>query len=439
MLGDIKTFDYVYGDQLTLQITAIDLGDGTSRISIKCTDGQADINAIYWNDGIADGNLFDLGTKKDNSLNMNGTGEDWDGGLKLSSTGIGPMGDAKPTFLQAGEEYPAFVANVAWGTIDTMGVRATSTSTDGGSIKGVDGDAVVISAPKASVGDVTVCEGEDLTATVKLTLSEDPDGPYPYPVTVYYDVVDNSAKEDGDYDGSGSYSHTFPAGSTSFDLTFPITNDDAEEPTENFHVNITNVVIDVPGADLESASAFTADGQGVVTILDKDQDVVDPPPPPPVVDEEARSHGYYKTHQDADGGFSVAEGFAEDVGFLSFDDYFGLDAPVERTWGAALGTELETFGEALDASGGANVSDPNLPGNELVLAREAATAVLNYHNDETHNDFVARYKVAVGQPGLTDAQVLTDLKQQVDFALDADPLTGMNVTNLSNALLSTHE
>ena len=212
--------------------------------------------------------------------------------------------------------------------------------------------------------------------------------------------------------------------------------DDANpESTEGFTINLSNASADipsVPGTTDIALAIYDAVGDGTI----KDTDVY-VPPPPPVVDEEARSQGYYSTHQDADGGFSIAEGFAEDVGFLSFDDYFGLDAPVERTWGAALGTELDSFGEALDASGGANVSLPTLPGNEMGLAREAATAVLNYHNDEIHNDFVARYKVATNQPGLTDAQVLADLKVQVESALDADQLNGMSVANLTTALLST--
>jgi hypothetical protein len=134
-IGDIKTFTITYAG-LELEINAIDLGGGQTTFSVTCVSGYADINALYWNDGIADGSNFDLGTKKDNSLNMNGTGEDWDGGVKLSSTGIGPMGEAKPTYLQAGETYNVTAA-VDWATLDTLGVRATSTSTAEGSIKGM--------------------------------------------------------------------------------------------------------------------------------------------------------------------------------------------------------------------------------------------------------------------------------------------------------------
>jgi hypothetical protein len=56
-IGDIKTFDISYSG-LTLQIIAIDLGGGQTTFSVKCLEGSADINALYWNDGIADGSSF---------------------------------------------------------------------------------------------------------------------------------------------------------------------------------------------------------------------------------------------------------------------------------------------------------------------------------------------------------------------------------------------
>ena len=121
---------------------AEDLGDGQTSFVVKCLEGYADINALYWNDGVADAIQFDLGTKKDNSLNMNGPGENWDGGVKLSSTGLGSDRLEKPTYLTAGEDYTK-VATVDWATLDTLGVRATSTSTAEGSIKAVDNEPVI--------------------------------------------------------------------------------------------------------------------------------------------------------------------------------------------------------------------------------------------------------------------------------------------------------
>ena len=152
-IGDIKTFDIVY-QGLTLQIVAVDNGDGTVDFTVTSLLGSADINALYWNDGDANGGegiLFGFtGAKSESSLNMNGSGEAWDGGVKLSSAGIGPLGEAKPTYLQEGESYTIENVAVSWDDIDTLGVRATSTSTAGGSIKGVDGDAVVTNATQRS-------------------------------------------------------------------------------------------------------------------------------------------------------------------------------------------------------------------------------------------------------------------------------------------------
>jgi hypothetical protein len=144
--GSFKTFNYVY-EGLELEVTAEDLGGGRTSFTVKCLAGYADINALYWNDGVADATQFDLGTKKDNSLNMNGTGEDWDGGVKLSSTGLGKAaldgttttGLEKSTYLTAGESY-TIEYDIDWATLDTLGVRATSTSTAEGSIKAVDNE-----------------------------------------------------------------------------------------------------------------------------------------------------------------------------------------------------------------------------------------------------------------------------------------------------------
>ncbi len=153
MIGSTKTFSYVYNG-LTLEIVATDLGivDGkaSTSFSIKSLVGSADINALYWNDGdsIDDtagptGMFGFTGAGSENSLNMNGSGEVWDGGIKLSNTGIGPQGNAKPTYLQQGETYPTFNVAIDWNTLDTLGVRATSTTSPGGSIKGVDDTSVV--------------------------------------------------------------------------------------------------------------------------------------------------------------------------------------------------------------------------------------------------------------------------------------------------------
>jgi Calx-beta domain len=261
-IGDIKTYDFVYNG-LTLQVNAIDLGSGTTTFSITCLSGYADINALYWGDAIADGSSFDLGTKKDNSLNMNGTGVDWDGGVKLSSTGLGTAGTDKPTYLTAGETYDKIGVAVDWDSLSTLGVRATTTSTAEGSIKGVDATGVVTTAPQISIDDQTVHEADgNAVFTVSL------DHAYLYDITIAYSTADVSAHAPSDYTAASS-TVTILAGQTSATISVGITDDNVPEPTETFHVNLTGATADIPGPDISLASDIT-DGQGLGTILDDD-------------------------------------------------------------------------------------------------------------------------------------------------------------------------
>lgn len=135
-----KIFTIKY-DGLELLVKATDVGGGELKIEILCVEGFANINAFYWSDG-DDNAEFDglvagpdatLG-KKDASLNMNGTDVDWDGGIKLSDSGLGKT--PPKTYLTKGESY-CFTISASLADLDTIGIRATSTSTAEGSIKGV--------------------------------------------------------------------------------------------------------------------------------------------------------------------------------------------------------------------------------------------------------------------------------------------------------------
>ena len=75
--GDTKTFDF-FNNGLTLQVIAIDNGNGTTDFQIKCIAGKADVNALWWGDTTNDGSSPTL-SGADSSLNMNGTKVDWDG------------------------------------------------------------------------------------------------------------------------------------------------------------------------------------------------------------------------------------------------------------------------------------------------------------------------------------------------------------------------
>jgi hypothetical protein len=341
-IGDIKTFDYVYSG-LTLQINAIDMGDGTVRFEIVCVSGSADINALYWSDGVADGNNFDLGTKKDNSLNMNGSGEDWDGGVKLSSAGIGPEGDAKPTYLQTGESY-VMDASLDWDTLDTLGVRATSTSTAGGSIKGVDGEPDVTECPHMSINDVTVAE-EAGNAVFTVSLAE----AYLYDVTISYTTADGSADSSDYTTTSGTI--TILAGQTSATITVPILDDNNPEPSETFVVNLTGATADIPdlagGSDsVISVEHCIVDGQGVGTITDTDDDT-----PPPVdtvnaVDDDPACgvEGQYKVQLDTNGDGVVNDDNKDDIPDDEATYVDGTGVPIA---GNVLDNDTDSLGHGL--------------------------------------------------------------------------------------------
>src|SRR5262245_26783383 len=137
-MSDSKIFNYVLNG-LELQVTATEVDALHTTFEIKCISGAADINALYWNDADTtggEGTMFTL-SKSDNSLNMNGTGETWDGSIKLSSAGLGSAaldgtattGLAKSTYLTAGETYTVTNALAIFDSVVHLGVRATSTST----------------------------------------------------------------------------------------------------------------------------------------------------------------------------------------------------------------------------------------------------------------------------------------------------------------------
>lgn len=418
--GDIKTFDYIYSG-LTLQINAIDNGDGTTKFIVSCISGAADINALYWNDGVADGNNFDLGTKKDNSLNMNGTGEDWDGGVKVSSTGLGSEGTAKPSYLTTGETYVLNVS-VNWATLDTLGVRATSTSTAGGSIKGVDGDAVVTECPHVHINDVTVAE-EAGNAVFTVTIEK----AYLYDVVISYTTANGTAGSSDYTTTSGTV--TILAGHTSAttSISVPILDDTAPEPTENFYVNLTGATAVLPGDDLDVTECI-ADNQGIGTITDTD--VVAPPPPP--ISSLGLSHGYWKEHdgtgpQGNDWNVATSTSFesifgdhtAQGFGKWDIEPPYDTDGAPYKIGNAnqAVVDDIN-FSTAFDLGGG----------GQNGLAREAVAAYLNAIDEGNVDNGGTEYNYAYSA-----AQVVAMVQDAFD---DSAGLTMAEVTAL---LLASHD
>lgn len=109
--------------------------------------------------------------------------------------------------------------------------------------------------PTLNINDVTVTEGTNPTASLQICASATSSSP----ITVQYSTSNGTAIAGTDYTTT-SGTATIPAGQTCTTVTFPILDDNINEPTEIFNVNLTN-----------PSGATVADPLGTVTILDNDQ------------------------------------------------------------------------------------------------------------------------------------------------------------------------
>jgi hypothetical protein len=351
--GDIKTYTIEY-DGLKLTVDAVDNGNGTTQIIVKCIEGYADINALYWNDGVLDGSSFDLGTKKDNSLNMNGSGEDWDGGVKLSSAGLGTAGTDKSTYLTAGETLNAFTINYSWDTLDAIGVRATSTSNPEGSIKGVGDDPVVTEAPAISVADAAcVIEGGTSSFTINL------DQAYTYDITITYQTQGGTATEGADYTGVATQTVTIAAGQTSAIVNIATIDDSDVEGAvdEHFTLHLVSAQVNLDGDAAFEISLPITDANGDGCIEDDDSDGGGGGGNPPGdICYDGLSQGYWAQHTDNWTTYSTG-------------------AQYDTTFNIVAGSNLDQA-TLLDV-----LTPPNeTPPAQVNLAKQAVGAILNDAN-----------------------------------------------------------
>ena len=137
----MKVFEY-QENGLSYTVTLTQGSDGTVSATITVNSGHMDVNALYWGDSDHSGTSAGLG----GPLNMNGAGSQydgervqWDGAQALSRPGLGREGTDKETYLSEGQSLGPITLNgvSSLDEIDFFGVRATSTSTPEGSIKGV--------------------------------------------------------------------------------------------------------------------------------------------------------------------------------------------------------------------------------------------------------------------------------------------------------------
>lgn len=117
--------------------------DGQIFADVTVNSGFMDVNAVY----IADNDFSGASASLGGPLNMNGGGSQfegetvqWDDAIALSRPGLGREGTEKATFLQAGETLTVQLNVDSIEDVDFVGIRATSTSTPEGSIKGVSGN-----------------------------------------------------------------------------------------------------------------------------------------------------------------------------------------------------------------------------------------------------------------------------------------------------------
>jgi len=142
-----KVFSYEV-DGLSYTVTVYEQ-DGVFLADITVLDGSMDVNAVYFGDDDMSGKTASLA----GPLNMNGTRLDgekvqWDDAVALSDPGLGPDGEDKDTYLSTGDTLTISLDVQSLDEIDIFGIRATSTSTDEGSIKGVSSDPEVHEEPE---------------------------------------------------------------------------------------------------------------------------------------------------------------------------------------------------------------------------------------------------------------------------------------------------
>lgn len=160
--------------------------DGAFFADIQVTEGAMDVNAVYIGDDDFSGDSVSL----DGPLNMNGAQLDgavqWDDAYHLSDPGLGRDGADKETYLSEGDTLTVALDIESLDEVDIFGVRATSTTTDAGSIKAVSDDPEEPEEPedptysKVFFGNEYSDSGDPIGGT--FILAEEPaDNPYSIP------------------------------------------------------------------------------------------------------------------------------------------------------------------------------------------------------------------------------------------------------------------
>lgn len=130
-----KTFSYAMeGLSYTVTVYEDPENPGQFLADVSVSEGAMDVNAIYFGDDDFSGDSESL----NGPLNMNGVQDvQWDDAVKLSDPGLGSDGDDKETYITEGDTLTVQLDIDSLDDVDVFGVRATSTTTEDGSIKAV--------------------------------------------------------------------------------------------------------------------------------------------------------------------------------------------------------------------------------------------------------------------------------------------------------------
>lgn len=134
-----KIFTYQM-DGLAYTVTLYEDPDnpGTFLADITVDKGAMDVNAIYFGDDDFGGDSAGLrGPLNMNGAQLDGQQVQWDAAVQLSRPGLGPEGEDKETYISSGETLTIQLDIDSLDEVDVFGIRATSTTTESGSIKAV--------------------------------------------------------------------------------------------------------------------------------------------------------------------------------------------------------------------------------------------------------------------------------------------------------------
>lgn len=216
-----KTFSYQV-EGLSYSVTVYEDPDNPGQFlaDISVDEGAMDVNAIYFGDDDFSGDSEGL----NGPLNMNGTslyGDDiqWDDAVALSDPGLGS--EDKETYITEGDTLTVSLDIESLDDIDVFGIRATSTTTEEGSIKAVSEEDEDIEPTFDKVGfgvdiddnggisngvfifEDSLPEGEEATFENYVNFYEDQFGEDPdYNITQVESVIFYDVNEETDADGN---------------------------------------------------------------------------------------------------------------------------------------------------------------------------------------------------------------------------------------------